>query len=265
MPEDQYPSTLIKAVIDEELDGPVPNFSNYSDSPHTYTLGHQGYPATELETLTYSGPVGQVGFMLTFPRNDCHSEVIASWPSGGLRWDSHQILPALFVPPDTELDGIIVLKHHPFPSSRWPDKEAMAAIYLAAEYNPTQTGTGSIRWCCTVLKPEPSWLHHPPGEIKLRGLAAAERNRLRSPGVSTWPHWDQRGDIIVTARMRFENSWQRPCREVVMVEVVFDARKMLVSANIDPAWREKSMKASHTIQAVVEDSVSEHGSEGTNG
>jgi hypothetical protein len=255
-----YPSTLIKATVDEELDGPSPNCSDYSDSPHTYTLVHQGYHAKELEMLTYSGSVGQVGFMPIFPRNDCHSEVIASWPPGGLRWDSHQILPALFVPSDTKLDGIIVLKHRPFPLSRRGDTEGMAAIYLATEYNPVQTGTGSIRWCCTLLKPEISWLYRPPGEAKLRALAAAERDRLRSPGVSTWPHWDRRGDIIVTARMRFENSWHRPCREVVMVEVVFDAHRMFhfMFPNIDPGWGENSIKSSQIVPAVAEDSVSDH-------
>jgi hypothetical protein len=58
--------------------------------------------------------------------------------------------------------------------------------------------------------------------------------------------------------MRFENSWQRPCREVVMVEVVFDARKMFNFPNIDPGRREKSIKASHSIPAVAEDPVSGH-------
>lgn len=89
----------------------------------------------------------------------------------------------------------------------------VAAICLAAEYDADASDCSSSRWCCTVLKPKLSWLNKLPLASESAELAASERERLRSPNVPSWPHWDRRDEIIVEACLRFTNESDRPCHE----------------------------------------------------
>jgi hypothetical protein len=228
-----FPSSVVQAVVDTDSGGPGDGrFKSFDMKASTCNFMKKSVslrlrPELAGHDLIDHSPILDVGFMLTFPRGLLGFALRLAWPINGLWPPRPSMLPTFFVPSHSTsgiADGIIVFQKYERRTDTF-DQDT-AAIYVATNCDLHKPAAGSLRWCCTIIHIDPAKLDQPGINTELANLAAIEREKLLMPGVSFWSHFHELGNNAVAARMQFKNDW-RPCRQVVMLEVVFDSVQMM--------------------------------------
>ncbi|RKU39920.1 hypothetical protein DL546_000670 [Coniochaeta pulveracea] len=228
-----FPSSLLQVVVEPDSGGPGDGrFRRFTRTATPINLRKTCIslrlrPELEGDVLTNDSPVLDVGFMLTFPRNLCGYALKAAWPANSQWPPKPSILPTFFVPTRQTsgiADGIILFQQY-YPRTHQFDNE-VAAVYVATDHDPQEPPVESLRWCCTVVHLESERIDQPGLDEELARIAATERQKLLMPGVTSWSHFHELGNVAVAARMWFKNDW-KPCRRVIMLEVVFDSPQMM--------------------------------------
>lgn len=187
------------------------------------------------------------GFMITFPRAMAGYRLYSALPRRDLRDDISYFFPTSrhirsfdsSKEEETQVfSGIIVFKNDNLPDDN-PSK--MIGVYLAfatttssmassttASITNVDTTTSTIsmtsstqhlRWACKVCPIRPWFDRTNAREV----LARANQEAL----LGNWPHYYHYENTIVSARTRFQTPRGEPCRDTVMVEIVFDADELV--------------------------------------
>ncbi|KAK3389387.1 heterokaryon incompatibility protein-domain-containing protein [Podospora didyma] len=162
------------------------------------------------------------GFMLTFPRGMAGYQLYMAFPPQDNRPSisffiptdppSIQLLPSSdggspVLVPSTETSvvrGVMIFKNDTVQPPHF------VGVYLALE--GLEEGG---EWTCKILPIPADFTLFDVVEL----LGAADRNGLHEK----WTHYHRLGNAIVAARTRFQTLAGEPCKEAIMVEVVFDA------------------------------------------
>ncbi|KAK3323172.1 heterokaryon incompatibility protein-domain-containing protein [Cercophora scortea] len=177
------------------------------------------------------------GFMIAFPRGMAGYHLHAAFPSKDLHRDISFFIPTTYSVSNLDRHYISLGlndddnedENPPSPTAEFPlvadrgvlvfqnpntNPPTFVGIYLALE-RPLLAG-----WTAKVI-PIPTSLmlsgSDPPDENRVLNIIDAETYD------HPWPHYDLLGDVIVSARTRFDPIGGEPCKEAIMVEIVFDA------------------------------------------
>lgn len=187
------------------------------------------------------------GFMITFPRGMAGYQLHTALPRRDLRDDISYFIPTSryvrsFDSSKEEglqiSSGIIVFKNDSLPDD---DPSKCVGVYLAfatTTGSTTSSSTGSttatlvttrstsstaktqhLRWSCKVSPIREFYDRTNAKQV----LARANQEAF----LSNWPHYYHYGNTIVSARTRFQTPRGEPCRDTVMVEIVFDAEELV--------------------------------------
>ncbi|KAK3399757.1 hypothetical protein B0T20DRAFT_391324 [Sordaria brevicollis] len=261
----RIPVSLISRNIDDPYDPHVTNFSEKlglnagildltSRTETSYYISYFGrvYSAYGREIdVAMKGfevyPQPDHGFMITFPRGMAGYQLHTALPRRDLRDDISYFIPtsrqvrSFDSSKDEALhisSGIIMFKNDSLPDDH-PSK--CVGIYLAfatttrgvvsstmttRTYPNTTTSTTlstwpgqNLRWACKVSPIREFYDRTNAKQV----LAIANQEAFSG----NWPHYYHHETTIVSARTRFQTPRGEPCRDTVMVEVVFDADELV--------------------------------------
>lgn len=159
------------------------------------------------------------GFMLTFPRGMGHFKLVEAFPP-----DSLQTSTSFFNPPITGsgqpfAHGLLIFQDmSEIPEEGSPTK---IGVYLAQAQDDLGGDLGG-QWMCVLTRVS--------DDINMYEKCK-ESWQFENPDV--WSHYDHVGKFLVAARTKF--ALQGPTREVVMVEIVFDADILTEEQDLDTA------------------------------
>lgn len=159
------------------------------------------------------------GFMLTFPRGMGHFQLVEAFPP-----DSLQTSTSFFNPPVTGsgqpfAHGLLVFQD----ISGTSDKEnpTRIGVYLAQVTGDIGGDLGG-QWMCVLTRMSENF-----------NLYEKCKESWQFDNPDDWSHYDHVGNFLVAARTKF--ALQEPTREVVMVEMVFDADVLTQELDLDTA------------------------------
>ncbi|KAK2614193.1 hypothetical protein N8I77_001042 [Diaporthe amygdali] len=159
------------------------------------------------------------GFMLTFPRGMGRFQLVGAYPA-----DSLQMSTSFFNPPVADsgqpfAHGLLVFQD----VSKCPDEEypSKIGIYLAQVIDEVGGDLGG-QWMCVLTRVSDGF-----------NLYERCKQSWKFESPEDWSHYDHMGNFLVAARTRF--ALQEPTREVVMVEIVFDADVLTQEQGLDTA------------------------------
>lgn len=157
------------------------------------------------------------GFMLTFPRGMGHFQLLQAFPP-----DALQMSTSFFNPPVTGsgqpfAHGLLIFQD----MSKTSDQKTPTRIgvYLA-QVEGDMGGDLGGQWMCVLTRVSDDFNMYE---------RCRESWQFENPDV--WSHYDHVGKFLVAARTKF--ALQEPTREVVMVEIVFDADVLTQEQDLD--------------------------------
>lgn len=180
------------------------------------------------ETQTMRNP----GFMLTFPRGMGNFQLVDAFPPDSLQMSSSFFNPPVMDSGQPFAHGLLIFQD----MSKTSDNESLTRIgvYLA-QSDGGMGGDFGGQWICVLTRVSDDFNMYEK---------CKESWQFENPDV--WSHYDHAGKFLVAARTKF--ALQEPTREVVMVEIVFDADVLTEEQYVD----------TNTIQ--FSDWAREHGS-----
>ncbi|KAK4172092.1 hypothetical protein QBC36DRAFT_338648 [Triangularia setosa] len=173
------------------------------------------------------------GFMITFPRGmECY-RFLDSFPKKDLYPSISFFLPS--VTPPALLDGNMEENHrnvtrgllifaHEMAGRVKPgylEEIEIVGIYLAQD-------SSSGNWTCRILD-----LGRQISGADLEHRWAVKGDEMVLGKPEEWVHYDQQRNMVVAARTRFETANGQPCREAIMVEIVFDLKELLKERELE--------------------------------
>ncbi|CCC11010.1 hypothetical protein SMACR_08780 [Sordaria macrospora] len=183
-------------------------------------------------------PQPEYGLMITFPRGVAGYQLHTALPRGDLRDDISFFIPTCrFVRPSSNpfigdcqiSSGIIIFKDDSLPHD---EPSQCVGIYLAFATSTAYTPAilplrrtfwdgyeDPLRWSCGV-SPIREFDNRTDAE---EVLARANQDVFQNHS----PRYYQYENTIVSARTRFQTPRGEPCRDTVMVEIVFDADELV--------------------------------------
>lgn len=218
------PVALISKKLDEELPGrhttEIRDLTPRAETSYLISYFSRVYSlhGTEMDQAIKGFDVAAIrqreqGFLLTFPRGMGNYVLCTTSPPDDMHRDISFFIPTAAPAPSTAAPDIypdLVRGIVPFrDDTAQPPK--YVAIYLAAAAQPQGI------WTCAILPPHDAADRFTPDSMA-RHLAAADQRAL----YTAQRHYDQTADAIVAARTQFPTAAGQPCREAVLVEVVFD-------------------------------------------
>jgi hypothetical protein len=219
----RYPVSLISKSVDEsavKLREEIQDLTTKTET--TYLISYFGriYSAygTDMDDALKGFGIettANLGFMLTFPRGIGNYRLTHAWPEEDLHRDISFFIPTVpgsppYDEPSPQPDGILVFED----STVQPMRRVI--LYLAITYNDVE----ATNWTCKLVLDETVMNFD-----DLEKSAMALRDRLGDDGWGN--HYDRHDDAVVAARTRFSTITSMPCIHAVMVELVFDAKKLL--------------------------------------
>ncbi|GAB1318500.1 Heterokaryon incompatibility domain-containing protein [Madurella fahalii] len=228
------PVTLINKKLDDSGPGmtnQIRDLTTRKESSYLISYFTRVYPiyGNELDEAIKGFEVDELdqreqGFLLTFPRGMGNYQLCAAFPPEDLRRDISFFIPTTGPDPGTdslsEVDesvvrGIIIFRDE----SVHPPK--YVAIYLAVEARP------GGNWTCTILpQKEPQDIDLSEIEVHLDKADQAEL-------YNSHTHYDQTADALVAARTQFPTANGDPCREAILVEIVFDVDVLMEEQDLE--------------------------------
>ncbi|KFA71531.1 hypothetical protein S40288_06837 [Stachybotrys chartarum IBT 40288] len=172
---------------------------------------------TEMDTALKgfeADPSPAAGFMITLPRGLGSYRINRAHPANALRPDI-----SFFTPPMDQLSqfsgGLIVFKD----SNVTPPRQV--ALYLGLELNSSKQFL--LDWVCRLVEVEAEV----SAESVKQTAEILQRQHERGLFGNSRKHYHHLGDSIAAARTRFPTLTGEPSKEVIMVEVVFEAQSIL--------------------------------------
>jgi hypothetical protein len=161
------------------------------------------------------GSQREQGFMLAFPRGMGNYQLCGAFPAHDVHSDISFFIPTAksdpagptspYDPSMASVRGIVLFKD----DSVQPPRHV--AVYLAVEARPAG------RWTCRIMSrrdPEDNFDHD---SMALHLKTADASGHHHAPR-----HYDHTDDAIVAARTQFKTTTGQPCKEAILVEIVFD-------------------------------------------
>ncbi|KAK4205075.1 heterokaryon incompatibility protein-domain-containing protein [Triangularia verruculosa] len=201
----------------------------------------KGFAVSEM-MLDSNTTAPEQGFMLTFPRGMGEYRCLLSHPSTDLYRNISFFLPSASAVPVSEVDGRPHPRHNTLPgqvtrgllvfahsaigprmrSITFGDNMGLVGIYLALD-----SVTGN--WTCRIIDLG----------IKISITASDLEGKARIGDAMVlgkpeeWVHYDQAQNVVVAARTRFETVKGKPCKEAIMVEIVFDVKELVEERDLE--------------------------------
>ncbi|KAK0742058.1 heterokaryon incompatibility protein-domain-containing protein [Apiosordaria backusii] len=172
------------------------------------------------------------GFMITFPRSMGKYQYSSAFPKEDMHPEISFFLPSAKAPnmhSDGAGDhgevtrGILVFAH--LAAGRFKPG-FLGAIEIVGIYLALDSATGS--WTCKILD-----LGRQFGDPDLANEWVAKGDEMVVGKPEEWIHYDQQQNVVVAARTRFETVESEPCREAIMVEIVFDLKELLEERELE--------------------------------
>jgi hypothetical protein len=159
------------------------------------------------------------GFMLTFPRGMGHFQLVQAFPPDALQTSTSFFNPPVAGSGHPFAHGLLIFQD----MSTFSDKGSPTRIgvYLA-QVEGDMGGDLSGQWMCVLTRVSDDFNMYEK---------CKESWQFESPDL--WSHYDHVGKFLVAARTKF--ALQEPTREVVMVEIVFDADVLTEEQDLDTA------------------------------
>ncbi|KAK4666700.1 hypothetical protein QC763_302660 [Podospora pseudopauciseta] len=173
------------------------------------------------------------GFMIAFPRGMGSYRYLDSFPKGDLYPNISFFMPSATPPTSTRekmeenrgnvTRGLLVYSHEMAGRFKpgFLEEIEIVGIYLALD-----SSTGN--WTCRILDLERR-ISGP--DLEHKWIVKGDEMVLDKP--EEWPHYDQQRNMVVAARTRFETTKGHPCKEAIMVEIVFDLKELLKERDLE--------------------------------
>lgn len=198
----------------------------------------KGFAVSEM-MLDSTTETPEQGFMLTFPRGLGEYRYRYSYPHTDLYPNISFFIPSAVAPPmhhdhnsngNNREDSADPDGHHQSQHPRHGEVKRgllvfaplrgasykYVGIYLAVD-------SATRNWTCRILDLGASFSGMRSDLQEMAGLG----DGLILGKSEEWLHYDQQGDVIVAARTRFKTVKGKPCKEAIMVELVFDVEELL--------------------------------------
>ncbi|KAK0670328.1 heterokaryon incompatibility protein-domain-containing protein [Cercophora samala] len=201
----------------------------------------KGFAVSEM-MLNSNTETPEQGFMLTFPRGLGEYRYRYSYPHTDLYPNISFFIPSVVAPPI-----------HPSRNAHGDDMQASAGPNVQHQPRPGQVRRGLLVFACSYganykyvgiyLAVDSATTNWTCRILDLGNSFSGMRSDLEEKtalgdGVvlgkpEEWLHYDQQDDVIVAARTRFKTVNGKPCKQAIMVELVFDVDELLEERDLE--------------------------------